>query len=100
MLTLPYPTLSTLVRRARLHCGDSQQKFALRLGKSQAVVSRYESGKVDPPGNVVMHCMHILGLAPAPTTERGDGKWEEVTEALAALTHAVKRLRPANSRRT
>jgi transcriptional regulator with XRE-family HTH domain len=100
MPTSPNLASAALVRRARRHNGDSQKEFARRLGKSQAVISRYEAGKVDPPGGVVMQCMHILEVAPATSQAPTDERWQEVTEALAALTHAVRGLRPPSTRRS
>lgn len=61
-----------LVRRARDAERLSQQAFGARFGKSQGVVSRYESGAVDPPAEVLMHCVHVLsgpGAAATPDLE-------------------------------
>jgi len=52
---------SHIVRRARKKLQLNQSDFAASIGKSQGVLSRYESGKVYPPVSIIMHCMHILG---------------------------------------
>lgn len=54
--------LNELVIRAREKNGLNQADFGAIFGKSQGEVSRYESGEVRPPIEVVMHCMHQLGL--------------------------------------
>jgi len=51
---------SQIVRQARLLSQLNQEKFAKSLGKSQAVLSRYENDKVIPPSNIIMHCIHIM----------------------------------------
>lgn len=53
-------SISDLVRQARKKIGKNQKDFARYLGKDQSVVSRYERGQAMPPGDVIMHCMHIL----------------------------------------
>lgn len=49
-----------IIRRARKKLELNQKDFAGQLGKSQSVMSRYESGAVIAPSTVIMHCMHIL----------------------------------------
>lgn len=51
---------SKIVRTARKLMKLNQEDFADRIGKTQSVLSRYESGKVKPPSEIIMHCMHIL----------------------------------------
>ncbi len=51
---------SRIVHHARKKLQLNQSDFAASIGKSQGVLSRYESGKVNPPVNIIMHCMHIL----------------------------------------
>lgn len=51
---------SHIVRRARKKLQLNQSDFAVSIGKSQGVLSRYESGKVNPPVDIIMRCMHIL----------------------------------------
>lgn len=62
------------------------------LGKSQGVVSRYEKGTVEPPGEVILHCMHILG----DTSIAGafdSGVWDEALRALETAATLVRALR-------
>lgn len=54
------PESSKIVRTARKLIGLNQADFADRIGKTQSVLSRYENGKVKPPSEIVIHCMHIL----------------------------------------
>lgn len=55
---LPEPSKIILTARKLLQL--NQEDFAERIGKTQGVLSRYENGKVKPPSEIVMHCMHIL----------------------------------------
>jgi len=48
------------IRLAREKKSMNQQEFAQHLGKTQSVLSRYENGKVNPPNEIYMHCMHII----------------------------------------
>jgi ribosome-binding protein aMBF1 (putative translation factor) len=84
------PNLATLVRQARIESALSQVEFARKLGKSQAVVSRYEAGNVSPPGEVVMHCMHILEKLTPTQLPAAPEDWKAVMDALKALTQAVQ----------
>jgi transcriptional regulator with XRE-family HTH domain len=63
MQAIKHPSTADLVGRARRKLGMKQKHFAEKLGKSQGVVSRYEKGEVEPPGEVIMHCMQILGTS-------------------------------------
>lgn len=54
--------LKELVFQARQKKGLSQAKFGEIFDKSQGEVSRYESGEIRPPPEILMHCMHELGL--------------------------------------
>jgi len=49
-----------VVRAARRKCAETQGIFAMRLGRCQGEISKYESGKVSPPGKIIMRCMNIL----------------------------------------
>lgn len=92
--TLP---AADLVRRARSKTGLSQGDFGHALEKSQGVISRYEKGTVTPPGNVLMHCMHILGGAmQAPATS--DPGWDAVLAALDSLSSAIRRMQQREAR--
>lgn len=59
-MTLKNTTTRVLVQDARHFLGMTQAEFGRYLKKNQALISRYESGTVIPPGDVVMRCMHIL----------------------------------------
>lgn len=88
-------TVAELVRAARN--GRSQKEFARDLGVRQSSVSRYESGRANPPVKVIEHCMrlvHTTGIESAPTadelaakvrTELADSDLSEVRLALARL---------------
>lgn len=72
--------------------GLTQEAFAAELGKSQGVLSRYESGKVGPPYPVFIHCMHILE-PPSPAAQPTFGSaMSDVQQALVALQSAVQGL--------
>lgn len=90
-----HPQIAALVRRARLKLELNQGAFARVLGKSQAVVSRYEQGSVDPPGKVVMHCVQILGgINPGPQTQVSS--WSELQAALEAAAAIVRTMQEAS----
>jgi predicted transcriptional regulator len=89
------PQTAALVRKARRHLGLNQGQFAARIGKSQAVVSRYEQGSVAPPGEVIMHCMHILGEVSA-ASETQVSSWSELLTALEAAVAIVKSMQEAS----
>lgn len=89
------PQIAALVKRARQRLDLNQGDFAGILGKSQAVVSRYEQGSVDPPGSVIMHCVQILGgISPASQTQVSS--WSELQAALEAAVAIVKVMREAS----
>lgn len=88
-------TVSELIHKARN--GRSQNEFARELGVRQSSVSRYESGRANPPIKVIEHCMrmvHSAGTESAPTAdelaakvriELADSDLGEVRRALARL---------------
>ncbi|QXP89546.1 helix-turn-helix domain-containing protein [Methylococcus capsulatus] len=88
-------TVAELVRAAR--SGRSQKEFARELGVRQSSVSRYESGRANPPVRVIEHCMrlvHSTGHEHAPTadelaakvrTELADSDLGEIRLLLARL---------------
>jgi predicted transcriptional regulator len=92
--TLP---TADIVKKARLKTGLSQGDFGLSLEKSQGVISRYEKGLVTPPGNVLMHCMHILedGIEEASA---GDPDWDAVLAALDSLSSAIRGMKQRSVR--
>jgi len=73
---------STIVRQARKKLHLNQKDFAVQIGKTQSVLSRYESGSVEPPSRIIMHCMNILNTDPAP--ENTDSV-DEIIQKIRAL---------------
>jgi len=51
-----------IIRTAREFLGQSQREFARTVGSQQSLVSKYESAVIDPPSELVIHCMNVLGL--------------------------------------
>ena len=52
--------VQTIIRKAR---GESSQlEFAVRLGKTQGLISKYERGLVSPPAETLDQCMDILQM--------------------------------------
>ena len=84
-----------LVRLAREIEKLSQQSFGARFGKSQGVVSRYESGDVDPPAEVLMHCMHVLSATDAFQPSALESAINGVRLALENLGRALDALQRA-----
>lgn len=88
-------TVAQLVRAAR--GSRSQKEFAKELGVKQSSVSRYESGRANPPVKVIEYCMRVAHSADhegAPTadqlaakvrTELADSDLREIRFLLARL---------------
>ena len=56
------PAPEQLISQARAATGETQRVFAARLGSSQSLVCKYESGQVTPPPSLLIHCMNLLGF--------------------------------------
>lgn len=55
------PSPADIVRDARRQYGLTQTAFAENMGVTQGEISRYESGKVDPPSSILIHCLEVTG---------------------------------------
>ncbi len=92
---------ATILRNARNKLQLNQSSFASQIGKTQGTLSRYESGSVLPPSNVIMHCIHILDNNPASDsveeiiskvrTLQGD-QYIKIREALNTLLDSFLRI--------
>lgn len=81
---------ASLVRSARHKLGLNQMEFGKMIGRSQAVVSKYEAGIVRPPGDTIIHCMNILKPRfTASLATEGDARWAAVARAMAQLDAAL-----------
>jgi transcriptional regulator with XRE-family HTH domain len=49
-----------IIYLARNRKGLSQKDFSRIINKSQAMISKYESGKAIPPGNILVLCQEML----------------------------------------
>jgi transcriptional regulator with XRE-family HTH domain len=98
--------LAAIVKSARKIRGLSQEEFAAELGKQQSLVSKYERGLVDPPGDVVIHCVTITrgeadqavspdSVAQLVQERLGAPEFARVRSAIAALIESM----PTHSRR-
>jgi transcriptional regulator with XRE-family HTH domain len=104
---MPLSPQAIVVKRARIKLQMTQPEFSKILGKDQSIISRYEKGAVEPPSEVIMHCMHIISgkavdfneIAPtAPSVEdlihliknklRGE-KMADVRKAIVTLLEKV-----------
>jgi transcriptional regulator with XRE-family HTH domain len=56
------PTPHEIIRKAWKKTKLSQCQFATKYGITQYNLSRYVNGKVKPPEELLMQCMHILGM--------------------------------------
>jgi predicted transcriptional regulator len=74
-------SIAELVLAARN--GRSQQAFALELGIKQSTVSRYESGKANPPARVIEHCMRLVHKSEEVEPPTAEALAERVQEYLA-----------------
>lgn len=85
-----------LVKAARRATGKTQAEFGRSVGKSQALVSKYENGVVQPPASVIMHCMNKL-QSPAPGDAGTGAQWAAAIRALHELTAALDALAPRST---
>lgn len=74
-------TVGELIRAARN--GRSQKEFATLLGVKQSSVSRYESGRANPPVSIIEQCMHLVHMRELPETPTADELAERVRTELA-----------------
>jgi transcriptional regulator with XRE-family HTH domain len=74
-------SIADLILAARK--GRSQKAFALELGIEQSTVSRYESGKTNPPARVIEHCMRIVHTSEQIEPPTAEDLAERVRECLA-----------------
>ena len=51
-----------IIKLARKRDDLSQVEFARKLGKTQALISKYEKGDVMPPGDVLQKCQDMIGM--------------------------------------
>ena len=60
-----------IVRQARVAKSLNQQSFGRLVGRTQSVISKYESGHIPVPSEVLIQCMNILEMAhsDAPTVD-------------------------------
>jgi len=70
-----------LVKAARN--GRSQKEFAEFLGVKQSSVSRYESGKANPPIRVIEQCMQLVHAANDENAPTADQLAEHIRDVLA-----------------
>lgn len=49
-----------LIKRAMTTKRMNQQKFSREIGKSQAQLSKYITGKTEIPSSILIHCMNII----------------------------------------
>jgi predicted transcriptional regulator len=93
-------TPAEIVKRARKIKGLTQSEFGDVIGRPQSLVSKYESGLVEPPGHVIIHCMTIserearVGISSAEVAhlinERlGSPDFAKLRSALAYLIESV-----------
>lgn len=54
------PTPGELIESYRNLSGESQEMFGDRFGKTQSQISKYERGELDPPAEIIIHCMTFL----------------------------------------
>lgn len=53
-----HPAWGELIKSARKELGETQAVFARRFKVSQAAVAQWETGVVDPPGEVTWWLLH------------------------------------------
>lgn len=92
---------SELVRSARRVLALSQADFAGILSRSQSVISRYESGEVEPEYDVIKTCMHIMhnGKVPFEKKEAEESKGNETAVTVESLVKLVKKKLKGDSKR-
>lgn len=61
---MPSFTIPEIIKKARN--GRTQVEFADILSISQSVLSRYESGKANPPIEIIEYCMRLVHISDQP----------------------------------
>lgn len=84
-----------LVRQARVQRGLTQGLFAEEIRRSQGLVSKYEAGRVEPPAEVLMHCLNILGCRPTAATAALPPELDRVAREVAHVRVALDALMAA-----
>lgn len=90
-----------IVLSARKKAGATQGKFAQLVGTTQSQISKYESGQVDPPSTLIIHCMNIMGYSLLPDispdmlvklvqTKLGGQERAEARKAVAILISSLE----------
>ena len=72
-----------IIYLARKRKGLSQKDFSRIINKSQAMISKYESGKAIPPGNILVQCQEMLDEADKPPVS--DGINSDIEELIQML---------------
>lgn len=60
---------AALVRQARELTDETQVEFAMRMGVSQSLLSKYERGYVAPPSPMLVQCLELLHLVPVKVSQ-------------------------------
>jgi DNA-binding XRE family transcriptional regulator len=91
MQASPTTSPAALVRHARRVLALTQADFAIRVGRTQTVISKYEAGLVDPPAEIIMHCMHVINSQPSMQADAAkDPNWAGVVAAMSRLQEALQ----------
>ncbi len=53
-------TTARMVREARSRLNLTQETFAKKIGKARTTVTRYESGAITPPGDIMVKIQSML----------------------------------------
>lgn len=72
-------TAPQILKSARKKLALNQSVFAKQFGKSQGTFSKYESGHVPPPSEVIIRCMNILN------TDHTSDRVEDLVERVGRL---------------
>ena len=79
-----------LIREARLRSGLSQQELADRLGTSQPVIARWESGRRSPTVDALVRAVRACGLDVGMSIGTYDSEHELLIRQNLLLTPAER----------
>jgi len=79
-----------LVREARLRAGLTQQDLAERLGTSQSVIARWESGRRSPSVETMVRAVRACGLDVAMSVTAYDHDHERLIRGNLRLSPAER----------
>jgi transcriptional regulator with XRE-family HTH domain len=77
--------IKEIIYSARISKGLNQKEFSRLIHKSQAMISKYESGAAIPPGNILKTCLDMV--------HKESGKEENLLEHTPEVDELIQLIR-------